>query len=158
MSQAVVGSKACKPNPSLEPLAFLIGEWATTGTHPAAPRDSLPGLTTFAWAEGGAFLVMRSQTDHPDFPDGLAIFGSDNVLGAVTMCWFDQRGISRICPVTFGDGWVSWHHDDPAFMQRVTITAHPDGQGMTSRGEMSKDAASWTADLSQVFTRFDADA
>ena len=110
-------------------------------------------MTTFTWAEGGAFLVMRSQTDHGDFPDGIAIFGSDDVLGTMTMCWFDERGISRICPVSIGDRVVSWRHDDPAFMQRMTITADADGGRMISKGEMAKDGGAWGADLSQVFLR-----
>ena len=153
MSRAAIGPKASRPNPALQPLAFLVGEWATTGTHPAFPDEPLPGKTSFAWAEGGAFLLMRSQTDHEDFPDGVAVFASDNVLRTITMCWFDERGISRLCPVIVRDGAVHWHHDDPAFMQRLTITAGPDGRHMSSTGEMAKNGGEWTADLSQVFVR-----
>ena len=97
MPYPMIGAEARKSNPALQPLAFLIGEWSTAGTHPAMPGENLPGMTSFAWIEGGAFLVMRSQTDHEDFPDGVAIFGSDNVLGTLTMCWFDQRSASRAC-------------------------------------------------------------
>jgi hypothetical protein len=153
MANPIVGANARKPNPALQPLEFLIGEWSTLGSHPAIPNEDLPGTTSFAWAEGGAFLIMRSQTDHKDFPDGIAIFGSDNVLGTITMCWFDQRGISRLCEVSAGAGWVSWHHDDPAFMQRLTITADANGQRMTSKGEMAKDGGDWGDDLSQLFVR-----
>lgn len=153
MLGSVVGANARKSNPALQPLAFLLGEWSTVGTHPAMPNEDLPGTTSFTWAEGGAFLVMRSQTDHADFPDGIAIFGSDNVLGTITMCWFDERGISRLCPVNIGQGWVGWHQDDPKFMQRVTITADPDDRRMISRGEMAKDGGAWGDDLSQVFVR-----
>jgi hypothetical protein len=148
-----VGARARRPNPSLAGLAFLIGDWTTTGTHPMVPGESLPGRTSFAWAEGGAFLIMRSQTDHKDFPDGVAIFASDDVRGEVTLCWFDERGVSRLCPVVVGDTCVAWHHDDPAFMQRLTITADADGTRMTSKGEMAKDGGAWEDDLSQVFVR-----
>jgi len=153
MPQPVLGAKARRPNPALEPLAFLVGEWSTSGTHPAFPGEALPGVTSFAWAEGGAFLVMRSQTHHKDFPDGVALCGSDNALGTFTMCWFDERGISRLCPVAVGDNWVSWRHDDPAFMQRMTITADAGGDRMTSKGEMARDGAPWSDDLSQILTR-----
>ena len=148
-----VGVKAQRENPELLRLAFLIGEWSTTGTHPAAPGNVLPGVTIFEWAEGGAFLRMRSQTDHKDFPDGLAVFASDNALRTVTLCWFDERGISRLCPVTVGERTVSWRHDDPDFMQRLTITADADGHHMISKGEMKKGGEDWSGDLSQVFTR-----
>lgn len=153
MAPKLIGPNACRPNPALQPLSFLIGEWSTTGTHPATPGEALPGKASFAWGEGGAFLVMRSQIDHEDFPDGIAIFASDNVLNRITLCWFDERGISRLCPVEVRDNAVSWHHDDPAFMQRVTITADATGTQMVSKGEMAKDGGMWSADLSQRFTR-----
>lgn len=153
MANDKIGPNARRPNPALQPLSFLIGEWSTSGAHPAMPGEALLGTTSFDWGEGGAFLVMRSQTDHKDFPDGIAIFGSDNVLGKITMCWFDERGISRLCPVDVGDSSVRWYHDDPAFMQRLTITADPTGNRMFSKGEMAKDGEKWGADLSQEFTR-----
>lgn len=154
MDNDAVGAKACRPNPALQPLAFLIGEWSTSGTHPAMPGQELPGTTSFQWGDGGAFLVMRSQTDHKDFPDGIAIFGSDNVLGKITMCWFDERGISRLCNVEASANSVHWHHDDPDFMQRLTITRDPGGNRMTSKGEMAKDGGPWADDLSQEFRRW----
>lgn len=121
--------------------------------HPAVPEADLPGWTRFDWSEGGAFLVMRSETDHKDFPDGIAIFSSDKVLGQITMSWFDQRGVSRLCPVSLGNRSVSWHHDDPDFLQRMTITADPDGQRMVSSGQMAKNGGDWEQDLSQIFLR-----
>ena len=153
MPETCVGAKARRLNPALQPLAFLLGEWSTVGTHPAASGEDLPGTTSFAWTEGGAFLVMRSQIEHKDFPNGLAIFGSDNVLGTITMCWFDERGISRLCPVSVGEDWVSWRHDDPNFMQRVTITADAGGRRMVSKGEMARNSGAWGDDLSQIFVR-----
>ena len=145
------GGRASRPNPALQSLAFLIGDWSTAGTHPAVSDESLPGRTSFAWAEGGAFLVMRSQVDHADFPDGIAIFGSDGVLGIITMCWFDERGVSRLCPVTVRERTISWHHDDPNFRQRVRITADAAGKRMVSSGEMAEDDGNWGEDVSQVF-------
>ena len=154
MSDPLVGAKARRSNPALQPLAFLLGEWKTTGTHPMVPGETLPGRTSFGWAEGGAFLVMHSQTEHEAFPDGLAIFASDDVLGTILMCWFDQRGVSRLCPVSIvGPGSVAWQHDDPSFLQRMSINADPDGRRMVSTGEMARNGGPWAPDLSQVFVR-----
>lgn len=69
------------------------------------------------------------------------------------MCWFDERGISRLCAVSVGQGTVTWHQDDLAFMQRLTITADASGGRMISQGEMAKEGAAWTDDLSQTFYR-----
>jgi hypothetical protein len=54
-----IGSDAHRPNPALEPLAPLVGTWRTTGTHPFFPGVVFHGRTSFAWREGGAFLLMR---------------------------------------------------------------------------------------------------
>ena len=153
MADVTIGESARRCNPSLDRLAFLVGEWTTIGSHPELPGQALPGRTSFDWAEGGAFLIMRSQTDHIDFPDGIAIFASDQALGSFTMCWFDERGVSRLCGVEVGARLLHWHHDNPAFMQRVSIGANADGRTMLSRGEMSTDGGPWSDDLSQEFTR-----
>lgn len=148
-----IGASAMRPNPGLRPLSFLLGDWLTSGSHPAFPKQVLPGATSFTWDQGGAFLLMRSQTDHPAFPDGIAVFGSDSVLGAITMCWFDERGVSRLCSVSVTAREVAWHHNDPAFMQRVRMTASEDGLTIVSKGEMARGGKGWGPDLSQTFRR-----
>lgn len=153
-SASSIGAKALIPNVALKPLAFLVGEWRTTGAHPAFPGEALHGLTSFAWHEGGAFLIMRSQVDHPQFPDGVAIIGSDD-SGRLVMSYFDERGVSRIIDVTVGEGAVTWKHDDPAFSQSLTITAEDGGERLVSKGRMSKEGGAWEDDLSQVFTKAD---
>jgi hypothetical protein len=114
-------------------------------------RETLDGRTSFAWHESGAFLIMRSQVDHPQFPDGVAIIGSDNSSGAFSMIYFDERGVSRILEVTVGDRSATWRHDDPEFTQSLTITA--EGGRLVSKGRMSREGGEWEEDLSQVFTR-----
>jgi|GEM_PF-3277883 hypothetical protein len=100
---AVIGARARTRNSALKPLAFLVGQWRTTGSHPLMACKTLSGRTAFAWQEGGAFLMMRSQVDDPAFPDGMAIFGSDDVAGTISMIYFDERGTSRIYAATVGE-------------------------------------------------------
>src|SRR4051812_37895591 len=90
-----IGAKAQIPNPALKPLAPFVGNWRSSGTHPAVPGLTLHGTASFAWQDGGAFLVWRSQVDHPLFPDGIAIFGSDDEAATLFISYFDERGISR---------------------------------------------------------------
>src|ERR1043165_6195921 len=90
-----IGHKASIPNPALEPLSFLVGEWDTEGSHPMMPGRILRGRASFAWAEGGAFLVMRSEADAPEVPTAIAIFGTDVDVGECSMLYFDSRGVSR---------------------------------------------------------------
>jgi hypothetical protein len=140
------------PNPALKPLAFLIGEWRTTGSHPQVPGQTLNGRTSFAWHEGGAFLIMRGEVDAPHFPDGAAIFASDNSSGGFAMSYFDERGVSRLFEVEVGDHTVTWRRDDPELAQSVTITVGDDDT-LISKGRMSQHGGPWGDDLSQVFTR-----
>src|SRR3954452_18359492 len=110
-----VGAEARIPNPALRPLEFLIGEWRTTGSHPLVPGKSLRGRTSFAWHEGGAFLIMRSEMDDPRFPSGMAIIGTDDDAGTFAMIYFDERGVSRLIEVSVGDRTVTWRRDNPEF-------------------------------------------
>jgi hypothetical protein len=150
---STIGAKALISNPALKALGFLIGEWQTTGSHPEVPGKTLYGRTSFAWHEGGAFLIMRTEIDEPRFPNGLAIIGSDNVAGNFAMIYFDQRGISRIFDLTVGDRTLTWRRDDPEFSQSTTITADHGNDTLVSNGRMSKKRGAWVADLSQVYKR-----
>jgi hypothetical protein len=140
-------------NPALRPLEFLIGEWRTEGTHPGVAADRLCGRTSFSWHEGGAFLIMRSEVDHPQFPSGVAIIGSDGDAGTFAMIYFDERGVSRLLEVSVGERTVTWRRHDPKLSQTVTMTAHEDGQRLVSEGRMSQGGGAWTDDLSQVYER-----
>jgi hypothetical protein len=154
MSQSTtIGAKALIPNPALRPLEFLIGEWRTTGSHPLVPGKILHGRTSFAWHEGGAFLIVRSEIDEPQFPSGVAIIGSDDVAGTFAMTYFDERGVSRLIEVIVGDGNVTWRRDNPIFSQTTTIRAVNGGDTLISAGRMSKEGGAWVDDLSQTYER-----
>ncbi|MDB5709566.1 MAG: uncharacterized protein JWL96_1636 [Sphingomonas bacterium] len=149
---ASIGAEARIRNPALAPLAFLIGDWQTTGTHPLVPGKTLCGRTSFAWHEGGAFLIMRSEVDEPQFPSGVAIIGSDDGAGTFAMTYFDERGVSRLYRIEVGARSVTWQRDDPALAQSMTIAAG-DGDTLVGTGRMSQDGGAWGDDLSQAFTR-----
>jgi len=148
-----IGVEARIPNPALRPLEFLIGTWRTEGTHPEMAGRTICGRTSFAWHEGGAFLIMRSEIDRPEFPSGVAIIGSDDVAGSLAMIYFDERGTSRIYEVVPGERTVTWSRDDPQFSQSLTITLDAAGDRLVSRGRMSSKGGPWVDDLSQVYVR-----
>lgn len=117
------------------------------------PGETLRGRTSFAWHEGGAFLIMRSEMDHPAIPSGLAIVGSDGTAGRFAMTYFDERGVSRIFEVTAGHRTVTWRRDDPDFSQSMTVTADRSGETLVGNGRMSRRGDAWTDDLCQVYAR-----
>ena len=148
---SVIGSKAVRPNPALNMFEPLTGVWQTVGTHPYFAGVELHGRVSFEWVEGGAFLLMRSEIDHPDFPDGMALFGSDDEAGTYFMLYFDERGVSRKQDVSITENQLRWRRDDPHFAQRYTMDIAKDK--LVSRGEMSRDGAAWEADLSLTYTK-----
>src|SRR5213594_3636180 len=146
----LVTNEAAKPNPALTPLSVLVGTWNTIGTHPLVPGTTFHGRTSFAWIEGGAFLVMHSQIDEPEIPSGIAVFGSDDTTAECSMLYFDERGVSRRHEVrVVGNVWRMWRNA-PAFSQRFAATIAADGRTILSRGEYSRDGANWRSEERRV--------
>jgi hypothetical protein len=145
--------KAAIPNPALNPLKTLIGEWKTEGTHPLVPDTILHGHSSFNWIEGGAFLIWHSEIDKEGFPSGIALFGSDDNTGEYFMLYFDERKVSRKYEVSVQDNIVKWWRDAPNFSQRYTWTFADNGNTIIGKGELCKDGKTWEKDLDLTYTR-----
>jgi hypothetical protein len=148
-----IGSGAQRPDPAPEPLAPLLGDWRTTGTHPLVPGTTFHGRTSLAWHEGGAFVLMRSEIDEPGIPSGVAVIGSDGAAATLTVLYVDERDTSRRCTVEVGDGEVSWHRDEAGLAQRVVLTVSSDGGRLDARGTVSRDGGPWEDDLQLTYER-----
>jgi hypothetical protein len=151
--EAEIGWKAQIPNPALKPLEAIVGEWETTGIHPYFPDVAVRGRTSFAWQDGGAFLVWRSEVDHPQFPSGIAIFGSDDEAKTWFITYFDSRGVSRKYDITLEPDGFTMHRETEKFSQRATFRIEAGGDRIVSRGEMSRDGGAWEGDLSTTYER-----
>ncbi len=145
--------EASMPNPALQPLGVLIGDWNTTGTHPLIPNTTLHGRARFEWLENGAFLMWRSEVDEPGVPSGLAIFGSDDSTKELSMLYFDERGVSRKFTGTMQDNVLKLWRMVPGFSQRFTFTIVDGGNTMICETELSRDDSTWNKDLELTFTR-----
>ena len=145
--------KAQIPNPALKQFSRLVGEWKTTGTHPLVPGKILRGESSFNWMEGGAFMMWHSEIDEPNFPAGIAIFGSDDSTGEFFMLYFDERKVSRKYDVSFEDNVLKWWRNVPGFSQRYSWTFTDDDNTITGKGELNKDGTNWERDLDLTFTR-----
>jgi hypothetical protein len=120
------------------------------------PGTTFHGRTSFAWHEGGAFVVMRSEIDEPGIPSGVAVIGSDDAAGTFTMIYFDERETSRRYTVEVGDGEVSWHRDEAGFAQRMVVTVTSDGSRLDGKGTMSREGGPWEDDLQLTYERIDS--
>jgi hypothetical protein len=142
-----------KTNTALAPLERTVGTWTVRGSHPYFPGRTLRGKVTFEQIEGGAFLRMHSRMEDPEFPEGVAIFGTDGDDGECTMLYFDERGVARRYGVTFQTDGYTWSRDSHKFAQRFRVTIASDGRTMESEGMMKKEAGEWEPDLRLSYLR-----
>jgi hypothetical protein len=138
-------------DPKLEPFDLLVGTWETEATHPMVPSTIVRGTAEFEWLEGERFLLQRSRTDHPEFPDSLIVFGADDE--GLSMNYFDSRGVHRIYGVSMSDGiWRMWRNS-PGFSQKFNGRISEDGNTVEGLWKLSRDDSTWADDLAITFRR-----
>ena len=143
-----------QPNPSLQSLAVLVGEWTTVGAHPMLPGRTLHGRTTFSWLESGAFLLAHMHSDEPEIPNGVAVFGTDDATpDAGAMLYYDVRGVAREYRWTISGNALTWSRTDASLSQRNHLVIADDRRTIVAHGEMSHDGAPWEPDLQLTYTR-----
>jgi hypothetical protein len=143
-------------NPALDQLAPFVGEWnieiTSMSFHPD-PSAVVRGHSSFAWLEGGAFLIQHSEIPNSDFPTSTAVMGPDEEAATYLMLYSDSRGVSRIYRMTFSGGiWTLWR-DFPGFSQRFHGTFSEDGRIITARWERSSDGSKWELDFALTYTK-----
>ena len=149
----MIGREALIPNPAMQLFAGLLGTWSTTGIHHLLPGKTFHGRASFEWAEGGAFMILRSEIDEKEIPSGIAIFGSDDLTEEYYMLYFDERGVSRKYDARMRGNVLKWWRMAPDMSQRYTLTISDDGRTMVGKGEMSRDGTTWNGDLDLTYTR-----
>jgi len=146
-------SKAAKPNPVLEPLSILTGEWVTTGKHPLLSNITVHGHASFDWLENGAFMIMHASIEEKEFVDGIAIFGSDDSIENYSMLYYDELGVLRLYTSTLEDNTWKWWRNDAEFAQHFTGEIKNNGNTIVFKGEMSRDGGEWEKDLEFTYPR-----
>jgi hypothetical protein len=137
-------------DPALEPFDALIGTWSTEATHPAFDAV-VPGRTSFAWLEGGHFLIQRSRNDHDLFPDAISVVGAPEAGEGLVVEYFDSRGVRRTYGTSLKDGVLRLWRDHPGFEQRFSATLAPDAfEGLWQLARMPGD---WRDDLRVAYRR-----
>jgi hypothetical protein len=133
----------------------LVGAWTTEATHPALPGTTVSGSADVQWLEGERFLVFRSHSDHPDFPDSISIIGETDGL---QWHYFDSRGVHRVYELrVLDDGWelarAAAGQDAKSFSQRLTVTFEDGDDTMAGRSQISYDDEAWDDDLEITYRR-----
>jgi hypothetical protein len=152
--------------PALKPLAGLVGVWTTEATHPALPGVVVRGSAEVEWLEGERFLIQRSRTDDPDFPDAISIIGwmdRDRVDAAkatatpaeprLCMHYFDSRGVFRVYEASVDEAaWRLWR-DAAGFSQRFTGTFGDGGDTIVGLWQVCEDDVRWEDDVRITYRR-----
>jgi hypothetical protein len=145
-----------KSNPALDQLALLLGEWNIEITSVSSYEDQsaiVRGHSSFAWLEGGAFIIQHSEIANSDFPSSTAVMGPDDAAATYRMLYYDSRAVSRIYRMTFSGGiWTLWR-DFPGFSQRFHGTFSEDGKIITARWEKSSEGSNWEHDFDLTYTK-----
>ena len=141
------------PNPALADLALLIGEWTIEIVFPGDQSEVVRGRASYAWLEGGAFLVQRSEVDWGGPSGSVAVVGRDDAAANYSMLYYDARGVSRIYEMSFGDGVLKLWRNSPGFSQRFTGTFGDGGDTISARWEKSEDGSRWEHDFDLTYTR-----
>jgi hypothetical protein len=154
------------PDPTLKLLERLVGAWTTEATHPSLPGVVVAGSADVEWLEGERFLIQRTRTEHPDFPDAISIIGfmdRDRVepatpaaaTAAPRLClhYFDSRGVFRVYEA--GADAASWRlwRDSAGFSQRFTGAFADGGDSIVGLWQLCRDDVSWEDDLRITFRR-----
>jgi hypothetical protein len=136
------------PNPALQRLDVLVGEWEMES--PQFPEAR--GRTVFEWLEGRAYLVQRSYAPEPA-PTSTWLIGSDESDESYTALYYDSRGVSRVYQMSLVEGvWKVWR-EAPGFFQRFTGTFGDNGTTITGRWEISSDGAYWEHDFDLAYKK-----
>ena len=134
-------------------LDVFVGEWVEQVELPDAP----PGRCTFEWDLRGTFLVQRSLSPLPDFPDGLVVIApaADGYL----QHYFDSRGVVRLYRMSLDDRSWTLLRTEPdftplEFSQRYVATISPDDSRIEGQWETSYDqGTTWEVDFALSYTR-----
>jgi hypothetical protein len=156
------------PDPALEPLEALVGEWKMEAGPPDGPPWPGEARVAFEWLEGRRFLIQRWSIDLPEAPNGIAIIGlrdapasAEAVAEAVAdsdapyrQHYFDSRGVHRIYEMTLRDSeWKLWRDSLDPFAQRFTGRFSDDGKTITGAWELAEDDSSWKTDFELTYTK-----
>lgn len=142
----------------LRALDRFIGEWEMTATPPGGPPWPGKARVTFAWLDGGAFLVERWSLDAPDLPQGTprsgtCIIGCDAASGSYVQLYADDRRVCRVYEMGLqGDEWTLRRTGAP-FAQRFTGQFSADGTTIAGRWELAEDGQTWRTDFDVTYTR-----
>ena len=141
-------------------LERFVGDWRVEAVFPPDRQieADVGARATFEWILDGAFLVERSEVDHPDAPNGFTVTAPNADDDGYTQHYFDSRGVARIYEVTFDGRVWTLTRDKPDFSpldfkQRYTATFDDDGDAIRGTWEICFEGDKWEKDFDLNYIR-----
>jgi len=140
---------------ALAALDVFVGAWTEQVLLPDIPS----GDVVFEWALDEHYLVQRSVSPQPEFPDSIAIVAYDVDADRYVQHYFDSRGVVRIYRMELRDRLWTLLRTEPDFSplnfwQRFEGSFSTDGTTIEGQWETSNDGgAHWELDFGLTYTR-----
>jgi hypothetical protein len=150
---------------ALQALDQIVGTWTTRATHPMLPGVIVHGTAVMEWLEGERFLMWRARNDHPQFPASTSIIGladKDRVAEgaddsasseALTMHYFDSRGVFRVYRFAIDSSSLRFWRDAPGFSQRFKGTFADRNETIVVSSQACEDDVHWADDIEITYRR-----
>ncbi len=139
---------------AMKRLDTFEGEWKLELIHPH--YQSIYGQTSFAWMDGGQFMIQRTNVDRPEFPSSMLVYDYDLNDGTYLQHYFGSRGVARLYNMSLEDGiWKMWRNSSDFssldFSQRFFGEIKESGNTIHSTWEKSYDGVNWEHDFSIIY-------
>ena len=142
-------------NNALEALELLVGEWRVeiSNAEFLADGTTLTGHMSVTWLDGHALLVLRSTIANGP-PASIQVVGRNEDADDFTLLYADDRGVSRVYRMSFGDGQWTLSRTDPGFYQRFTGRLLDHGDRVEASWSASHDEGNtWHHDFDLIYLR-----
>ena len=142
---------------ALEDLELLVGDWEMEVTFPgASPMGG--ARTSFEWMPGELLLLQRWEIPVPEAPDGLAVYGWDELRGSLLQHYFDTRGVVRVYEMALeGGSWTLARTKEDFsplnFSQRFMGIFIEDGKTIEGTWEIAHDHSTYEKDFDVVYRK-----
>jgi hypothetical protein len=143
-------------NPMLADLGFLVGDWSMAISNASfleAPDDVVAGMVEITPIESGMLLAMRQASESGGPPLASWVIGRDASEAEYTVLYTDDRPVSRVYAMAFGDSELRIWRDDPGFSQRFTARVTGDGRSIEGHWEKRTSGGVWEHDFDVAYRR-----
>ena len=143
-------------NKLLAALDPLIGDWDVVLSKARFfedPDDTIRGEAKVSRELDDAVVLMRVAYADDRMPIGKWVIGVDDDREGYSVLYNDDRGVSRICQMSFDDGVLDiWRHAT-GFTQKFNARLDRAGKVLSGEWQFCEDGMNWHRDFRVDYSR-----